>query len=151
MVLGIISENFRSLWWKLCPWHAFEVYASSTKWWVSAFVKGITSDNNLINLCEIGLFHIVWGVSKGTCDNYHVIWWKCYRTKVYQYVYTNFGSSSTLHFRFIIHKNGKRTQAWPIIKSTSFQFLKKFPSISSSLSPCVLFDRKCIGFHKHRP
>ena len=29
-----------------------------------------------MNLCEIGLFHIVWDVSKGTCDNYHEIWWK---------------------------------------------------------------------------
>ena len=24
-----------------------------------------------MNLYEIGLFHVVWGVSKGTCDNYH--------------------------------------------------------------------------------
>ena len=30
---------------------------------------GITSDNKLMNLCEIGLFHVVWGVSKVTCDN----------------------------------------------------------------------------------
>ena len=26
-----------------------------------------------MNLCEIGLFHIVFGVSKGTRDNYHEI------------------------------------------------------------------------------
>ena len=26
-----------------------------------------------MNLCEIGLFHIVCGVSKGTRDNYHEI------------------------------------------------------------------------------
>ena len=26
MALGTMSENFRSLWLKLCPWHAFEVY-----------------------------------------------------------------------------------------------------------------------------
>ena len=44
--------------------------------WLSSFVRGITSDNKLMNLCEIGLFHIVWGVSKGTRDNYHESWWK---------------------------------------------------------------------------
>ena len=26
--------------------------------------------------CYVGLFHVVWGVSKATCDNYHGIWWK---------------------------------------------------------------------------
>ena len=45
-------ENFRFLQWKLCAWHAFEVHASS--------------DNKLMNLCEIGVFHVVWGVYKGT-------------------------------------------------------------------------------------
>ena len=30
MLLGTTSENFRSLQRKLCPWHAFEVHASST-------------------------------------------------------------------------------------------------------------------------
>ena len=35
---------------------------------------GITSDNKLMNLCEIGLFHIVFGVSTGSHDNYHEIW-----------------------------------------------------------------------------
>ena len=64
-----MSENFRSLRWKLNPWHSFEVYA----WWLSAFVKGITSDNKLMNLCEIGLFHIVWGVSRATRDNYRIL------------------------------------------------------------------------------
>ena len=44
----------------------------------SAIVKGITSDNKLMNLCVIGLFHVVWGVSKGTCDNCHKIWKKCF-------------------------------------------------------------------------
>ena len=34
--------------------------------------KEIISDNKLMNLCEIGLFHIVFGVSKGTCDNYEI-------------------------------------------------------------------------------
>ena len=38
-------------------------------------------------LCEIGLFHIVWSVSKGTHDNYHEIWWKCFRSKIYQYIW----------------------------------------------------------------
>ena len=36
-----------------------------------SFCKWITSDNKLMNLCEIRFFHIVWGVSKGTRDNYH--------------------------------------------------------------------------------
>ena len=71
--LGTMSEIFRSLRWKLCLLHAFEVYASSPLLWLNAFVKRITSDNKLMNLCEIGLFHIVWGVSKGTHDNYHEI------------------------------------------------------------------------------
>ena len=39
-----------------------------------AFIKGVISDNKLMNLGEIGLFHIVFGVSKGTRDNYHDIW-----------------------------------------------------------------------------
>ena len=33
----------------------------------------MTSDNMPMSLCEIGLFHIVCGVSKGTSDNYHEI------------------------------------------------------------------------------
>ena len=35
---------------------------------------------------------------------------------------------STWHFLFIIHKNGKSTRAWPILKSnsTSFRFFKNF-------------------------
>ena len=37
------------------------------------FRKGDNSDNKLMNLYEIGLFHIVRGVSKGTRDNYNVI------------------------------------------------------------------------------
>ena len=43
MVSGTMSEDFRSLGWKLCLWHAFAVHASSTWWWLGAFVKGITS------------------------------------------------------------------------------------------------------------
>ena len=36
-----------------------------------------------MNLCEIGLFHIVWGVSKGMHDNYHEILWKyCFMSKI---------------------------------------------------------------------
>ena len=76
MVSGTMSENFRSLRWNLCVWHEFEVYASSVELWLSTFVKGVTSNKKLMNLCEIGLFHEVWGVSKGTHDNYHEIWWK---------------------------------------------------------------------------
>ena len=34
----------------------------------------LTSDNKLMNLCDIGSFHIVLGVSKATRDNYHRIW-----------------------------------------------------------------------------
>ena len=71
-----MSENFMSLWWKLCPWHAFKVRASSASWWLSTFVKGIISDKSM-NLCEIGLFHRVWSVSKASRDNYHGISWKC--------------------------------------------------------------------------
>ena len=70
MVLGTMSEIFRSLQWKLCPWHAFEVHESSALWWLSTFIKGITSDNKLMNLCEIGLFYKLWDLSKGTRDNY---------------------------------------------------------------------------------
>ena len=40
---------------------------------------------------------------------------------------------STLHFLFIIHKNGKSTRAWPILKSnsTTLWFLKKFPRVNN--------------------
>ena len=40
-----------------------------------------------MNLCEIGLCHILWDVSKGTCDNYHEILRKlCFWTEIYQYI-----------------------------------------------------------------
>ena len=64
IVSGRMPENFKSLRWKVCLWHAFKVYESSAELWLRAIVKGITSDNKLINLCEIGLFHIVWGIYK---------------------------------------------------------------------------------------
>ena len=32
MVLGTMSENFRSLQWKVSPWYAFEFDVSSAKW-----------------------------------------------------------------------------------------------------------------------
>ena len=60
---------------KILPVARIWSLASSAKWWLSTLVKGITSDNKLMNLCEIGLFHIVCGVSKATRDNYHWIWW----------------------------------------------------------------------------
>ena len=62
------------------------------EWWLRAFVKGTTSDNKPMNICEIGLFHIVWGVSKGTCDNYHEFWWKwCFMSKIYRYIWVSAG------------------------------------------------------------
>ena len=73
--------------------------------------KGITSDNKLMNICEIGLFHLVWGVSKGTLHNYHEIWGVPKRH-----------TWSTVHFLFIIENNWKSTQAWPILKSNSTSF-----------------------------
>ena len=85
-----------------------------------------------MNLCEIGLFHIVWGVSKATRDNYHEIWWNFFRTKMYRYIWilrgTGGSTNSTVLFLFIIKKNGKSTRAWPILKSnsTSFWFKKNF-------------------------
>ena len=100
----------------MCLWHAFEVYASSTYLWLSAFVKGITSDNKLMNLCEIGLFHIVWGVSKSTRDNYNEISWKyCFGTKIYQYIWISWGSEGDVHgppyiVLFIIKKKTEKVQ-----------------------------------------
>ena len=82
-----------------------------------------------MNLCEIGLFHIVWGVSKGTRDNNHEIWWKCFMSKIYQYIWISGGMGgqtySTIHFFFIIKKNGKSTRARPILKSLQNFDLKK--------------------------
>ena len=39
----------------------------------------------------------------------------------------------TIHFLFIIHKNVKRTRAWPIQKSnsTSFRFFKIIPRMNN--------------------
>ena len=39
-----------------------------------------------MNLCEIGLFHIVLGASKGTRENYPEIWWKCFNSEIYWYI-----------------------------------------------------------------
>ena len=119
---------------KIVPWYAFQVHASPPCWWLRAFVKGITSDNKLMNLCEIGLLHIVWGVSKGTRDNYHEIWWKCFGAKMYQFLgLTGERHMVHLHFLFIIHKNGKSTRAWHILKSNStlFWFNKFFPRMNN--------------------
>ena len=85
-------------------------------------MKGITSDNKLMNLCEIRLFHKVWGVSKGTRDNYHEIWWKCFRAKINGYISiwgVSGGEEVHLNFLFIIHESRKSTKAWHILKSNS--------------------------------
>ena len=93
----------------------------------SEVVKGITSDNKLMNLYEIGLSHIVFGVSKVNRDN-HEIWWKCFMSKIYLYIWIlGYGGGRTysnVHFLFIIKKKGKGTRTWPILKpnSTSFWF-----------------------------
>ena len=45
-----------------------------------------------MNLCEIGLFHRVWGVSKGTHDDYHEIWWEyCFMSKIYWCIWISGG------------------------------------------------------------
>ena len=90
-----------------------------------------------MNLCEIGLFHILWGVSKGTRENNHEIWWKWFRTNIYIYQFQGFtkggGERFTSHFLFIINKNKKSTRSWPILKSnsTSLWFTKKVPRINN--------------------
>ena len=90
-----------------------------------------------MNLCEIGLFHIVWGVSKGTCDNYHAIMRlggnNVLCPKYIDIGYMNLGGCtySTLHFLFIIKKNWKSTRAWPILKSNSTSFWFKKNSLGS--------------------
>ena len=79
-----------------------------------------------MNLYEIGLFHIVWGVlnlpliiimrfgkNYVLCPKYIDIYefggvWGC--------------TYSTVHFLFIIQKNGKTTRAWPVLKSNSTSF-----------------------------
>ena len=80
-----------------------------------------------MNLCEIGLFHIVGGVSKAARDNYHgfgennVLWPK------YIDIYKFRGWQGSVHgppyiFLFIIKKNGKSTRAWPMLKSNSTSY-----------------------------
>ena len=44
-----------------------------------------------MNLYEIGLVHIVWGVSKVTHDSYHEIWWKCFISKIYWHIWIFWG------------------------------------------------------------
>ena len=51
-----------------CIWSSCGIRIMMTR----SFQKGITSDNKLMNLCEIGLFHI----AKGPDANYHEILWK---------------------------------------------------------------------------
>ena len=87
-----------------------------------------------MNLCEIMVFHIVWGLSRGTCDNYHKILWKNVLGIKYRYIsILGVGGEGggevtwcTLQFLFIIHKDRKSTRAWPALKSnsTSFWFWK---------------------------
>ena len=82
-----------------------------------AFVTRIISDNMLMNLCEIGLFHIVWGVSKGTCDNYHKILWKyCFMFKIYLYIYTFWGiwggGMYMVHHTFFLYYSKKKNEKY---------------------------------------
>ena len=84
-----------------------------------------------MNLCEIGLFHVVWGVSKGTCD----IIMKFGKNNVlcpkYIDIYEFWGvwggrTWPTVHILFIIKKNRKSTRAWRILKSNSTSFWFNF-------------------------
>ena len=80
-----------------------------------------------MNLCEIGLFHIVWGISKGTRDNYHEIWWKkCFVQNIW--ISGDTGGMYMVHRTFFVYysKNWKHTRAWPIIKSNSTSFWFNF-------------------------
>ena len=54
----------------------WQCWVQWVQWWHSVDNKLMISDNKLMNLYEVCLFHIVRGVSKGTRDNYHEIWWK---------------------------------------------------------------------------
>ena len=74
--IGINVWKFEASTMKIVPLTSFEVHLSSGQWLLRAFIKEITSDNKLMNLFDIGLFRIVWGISKGTCGNYHEIWKK---------------------------------------------------------------------------
>ena len=97
-----------------------------------------------MNLCEIGLFHIVLGASKGTRENYPEIWCEnnvliAKYIDIYQFrgyakgvIYFLFIIPLFIYF-FIIHKNGKSTRAWHILKSnsTSFWFTSFFPRMNN--------------------
>ena len=77
-----------------------------------------------MNLYEIGLFHVVWGVFKGTDDNYHEIWLKCFMSKIQYWniwILGGMGGMSMVHCTFLVYysKNRKSTRAWPILKSNS--------------------------------
>ena len=86
-----------------------------------------------MNLCEIGWFHKLWGVSKSTCDNYHEIWWKqCFFGPKYINIYEfgGYGGMYIFHSTFFVYysKKHKKYRAWPILQSnsTSFWFNKNF-------------------------
>ena len=53
--------------------------------------------------------------------------------KIYRYIWILGGMGgctySTVHFLFIIKKNGKSTRAWPILKSNSISFWFKKKSV----------------------
>ena len=101
-----------------------------------------------MNPCEIWLFHIVWGVSKGTRDNYHEIWWKqCFMSKIYRYIWILGGTRGMyiFHRTFFVYysKNGKSAIAWPILKSnsTSFWFEIFFPRMNKK----IIYEKRAQG------
>ena len=64
-----------------------------------------------MNLCEIGLFAVVWGVSKVSWDNYHEIWWKCFLSKIHKFRGVQWGqTNSPLHILLIIKKKTEKLQ-----------------------------------------
>ena len=91
-----------------------------------------------MNLCEIGLFAIVWDVSRVPLDNYHEILWKlCFVSKIYWYIWISGGYGGDVHiplYNFcLLLKKTEKVQEHDLNKSnsTSFWFNKFFPKMNN--------------------
>ena len=95
----------------------------------TAFVNGITSGNKLMNLREIGLFHIVWSVSH---DKYHEICENVLGPKyinIYQFQHSRGRGGYMVHLTFFVYNSWKwkkhRSMTYTKIKFYIISIFKK--------------------------
>ena len=134
MGLRTVYENFRSLRWKLSPWQAFEVDAS-TLWWLIAFINGIINWwtwGNRIILDSLRVFEVVLKVPVIIIIRFcEKIMYKKEYIHVHRYMLIA-GVGGGVYmvyltlFCLLFIKIKKITRAWPILQSNSTSFRSYF-------------------------